>query len=260
MGHDAEQRGSATSPAELPSAAVAEAMSHLVRQRHRHRRGGPRPTSGMTLIELALAIGILAIMGTLTWSSIGRSFDAKDAVSDIDARYHNARTAMDRMSRELSMAFLTAPSRDLGLEQQWKTIFKAKKGSPFYEISFTAFAHQILREDAKESDQCEIGYFGDHDPDDRSKFVLIRREDPRIDKEPEKGGREDVLAEGVRDFKLRFFDPKDDDWTDEWDTTKADQALRLPTIVEITMVIEDEDGKDLPLITKTRINLPLAIQ
>jgi general secretion pathway protein J len=206
-------------------------------------------------MEVALAVAILAIMATLTYGSIARTFDAYETVSEIDARHHEVRLAMNRMAKELSMAFLTDPRRDHGPEQLWKTIFKAEASRPFYKLNFTSFAHQILLADAKESDQCEIGYFGAPDPDNPRQMDLMRREDPRLDRDPELGGRTYVLAENIKEFKLRFFDPKDDDWKDAWNTLDAEFAGRLPTIVEITMVIQDEHGKDVKFMTKTRINL-----
>ena len=136
-----------------------------------------------------------------------------------------------------------------------KTLFKAEPSNPFHVLHFTAFAHHILRADAKESDQCEISYFGDRDPDVRDRLNLMRREDPRIDSEPEEGGRAYVLAEGVKSFSLRFWDPRDEDWTDEWDTENQEWAGRLPLFVEITLIVEDENGKELKFVTKTRLNL-----
>ena len=214
-----------------------------------------RTQRGLTLMEVALAIGILAIIATLTWGSVARSFDAYETVTDIDGRYHNVRVAMSRMAKELSMAFITSNRRHQGRERQWQTLFRGESASPFYEIHFTAFAHGILRADAKESDQSEIAYFGAPDRDDPRKLNLMRREDPRIDTEPDEGGVSHVLAENIKEFELRFWDPRREEWTDEWDTEKSDFAGRLPPIVEIKMVVEDENGKDLNFITKTRINL-----
>lgn len=210
---------------------------------------------GFTLIEVGLAVAILAMMATLTWGSIQRTFDAYETVTEIDSRYHNVRVAMNRMAKELSMAFLTSPRRDKGKEHVWKTLFKAEPSTPFHKLDFTAFGHPIVRADAKECDQSEIGYYGARDEDDPKKMNLMRREDARIDRKPDEGGVSYVLAENVKEFKLRFFDAKDDDWTDTWDTDKSDQTGRLPSVVEITLVIEDEDGKDLKFVTKTRINL-----
>lgn len=153
------------------------------------------------------------------------------------------------------MAFLTSIRRHKGRERQWETIFKSEPGSPFHEIHFTAFAHQILRADAKECDQAEISYFGAPDPDNPRQMNLVRREDPRLDTEPERGGRVYILAENIKDFELRFWDERDEDWTDEWDSEDPEFLGRLPPFVEIKMVIEDENGQELSFVTKTRVTL-----
>jgi hypothetical protein len=137
----------------------------------------------------------------------------------------------------------------------WRTVFKSEDGSPFQSLHFTAFGHQLLRADAKESDQAEVSYFGAPDPDEPRQTNLMRREDPRPDREPTEGGRAQVLAEGVKDFGLRFWDPRRQEWTDEWDTESPDFAGRLPSMVEITLVVTDESGGELRFVTKTRINL-----
>jgi general secretion pathway protein J len=223
------------------------------------RRAPRKNQRGLTIIEIALATAILAMMATITWGSIARSFDAYEAVSEIDGRYHNVRVAMNRMSRELSMAFLTAPTRNFGREEMWKTIFKAKRASSFYEVHFTSLAHQVLRQDAKESDQCELSYFSAPDPDQRDVTNLMRREDPRIDSEPEEGGRAYVLAENVKGLALRFWDPRDQDWVDEWDTEDTEFAGRLPSIIEITLTILDDSKDEMKFVTKTRVYMPAAL-
>jgi hypothetical protein len=78
----------------------------------------------------------VAIMGTLTWGAIARSFDAYETVTEIDQRYHNVRVALNRMAREISMAFLTQPTRNLGPEEMWRTLFVAKSGT-YYQLDFT---------------------------------------------------------------------------------------------------------------------------
>ena len=229
-----------------------------------HRRGprqfglqaGRRGSRGLTLIEVSLAVAILAMMATITWGGISRSFDAYDTVTDVDRRYHEIRVAMNRMARELSMAFLTSDRRHRGPEGRvWQTIFKADRSASFYRIDFTSLSHDILRQDAKESDQCEIAYYGDSDPDVPGQMNLMRREDPRLDREPEEGGRSYVLAENVTKFQLRFYDERRQDWIDTWDNLKADFAGRLPSVVEIRLFTEDEDGNELEFVTKTRINM-----
>ena len=207
----------------------------------------------MTLIEIALAVAILAIMGTMTAGTIGRSFDAFEAVQAIDGKHHNVRVALNRMARDISLAFLTDQRAVDDEDKLWKTIFKGEPSGSIHKLSFTSLAHEVLREDAKESDQCEIGYFGESDPDDRGQQNIMRRDDPRLDSEPEEGGRAHILAEDVKSLEFRYWDSKQDDWTDEWDTEDTEFVGRLPRFVEIKIVIEDTDGKDATFTTKTRI-------
>ena len=212
---------------------------------------------GLTLIEVAMAVGILAIMATLTWGSIARSFDAYETVTDIDRRYHNVRVAMNRMAIELSMAFLTSNQRHRNTRsgRKWLTHFKSDPKGDFHEIHFVSFSHQILRSNAKESDQNEISYFGGRDPDNPDVMNLMRREASIIDTEWEEGGRAYPLAENITSFKLRLWNDRAQDWVDEWDTENSEFQGRLPSFVEITMTINDEEGKELKFVTKTRINL-----
>jgi len=209
---------------------------------------------GMTLIEIALAVAIVAMMGTITAGTIGTSFDAYEAVQEIDSKHHNVRVALNRMARDISLAFLTNRPRLVADEDKlYKTIFKGEPNGSVHTLNFTSLSHEILREDAKESDQCEIGYFGDSDPDNRDQENVMRREDPRLDGEPEEGGRAHILAEDIKELKFRYWDTKQDDWTDEWDTEDPEFVGRLPRFVEITLVIEDTDGTDATFVTKTRI-------
>ena len=87
------------------------------------------------------------------------------------------------------------------------------------------------------------------------------REQNRIDDDPANGGKEQVLAEGVTDLKLAFYDAKQDRWDDEWDSQNLDHRNTLPMFVKIKMKTRDPSGAVETLVTKTRIFLqrPLLI-
>ena len=65
-------------------------------------------TAGFTLVEVMVALALLATVTTAMWSTMATSFETKDRVLEINERYHEGRQMMTRMSRELRMAFLRA--------------------------------------------------------------------------------------------------------------------------------------------------------
>ena len=218
---------------------------------------------GFTLAEAVIAVTILGLMGTLVAGTFGRALDGRERAEAISTHYHEVRQAMLRMSRELEMAYL---SFHVNCEEpHYKTIFRTEGASGGQRIDFTSFSHYKISADANESDQNELSYYVGRHPDppkdwDSSRTVLIRREDPRPDDEPDRGGVEQVLAEDVTHLSFSFYNDKEDRWEDDWDADDLDFKGRLPMFVAIDMKVLGLDGKEEEFHTKTRIFLrkPLA--
>jgi len=218
------------------------------------RRSRPR---GFTLVETLIALTILALIGTLTYGVFARSMSARNQAERVTTHYHGIRQAMLRMSREISMAFLS--EHRLCEEPRTMTAFIAKRTGAGMRLDFTSFSHDKHVKDAKESDQNELGYWVGHDKEDSSKSVLIRREQSRIDDEPDEGGVEEVIGEDITELKFSFYDAKEDRWDEEWDTTRADYKGRLPMFVKLELKAKDPAGKDETFVTKTRVFLKRPI-
>jgi general secretion pathway protein J len=206
---------------------------------------------GFTLAEALIAVVILALLGGLTFGTFARAMSARDRATEITDRYHSVRQAMSRMAREISMAFLSQ-NRDCG-EPRTRTIFLGKRANSGTRLDFTSFSHYKMRADAKESDQNELSYYVEHDPDHSDVKNLMRREQNRIDEKPEEGGTAQILAENVEELSFSFYDTKSDQWEDDWDNTAQDTRDRLPKYVKIKLVVKDHRGKPLAFETKTRI-------
>jgi general secretion pathway protein J len=154
-------------------------------------------------------------------------------------RARQGRDAMDRITREVSSAFLSMhnPTNPSLVTRQ--TAFLATNGSNFDRLDFSSFAHRRIEKEAKESDQSEIAYFVVKDPDRDDKMDLVRREQAPADYEPKKGGVVNVLAEDVELFDLRFLDPLTGQWLESWDTMQlTGQLNRLPLEVKVTLVLK----------------------
>lgn len=217
---------------------------------------------GFTLIEVVIAVSILGLIGTLVAGTFSRALDGREQAEEITSHYHQMRQAVLRIGKELQMAYISE-HRDCN-DPRTRTIFRASSVSNGMRLDFTSFSHYKTRADANESDQNELSYWVGRHPDpepdiDRNTLVLLRREAPRIDEDPDEGGVTQVLAVGVKSLRFEFYDETQDRWIDDWDTQDRDFRGKLPMYVKVTLTTEDASGKEEVFMTKSRIFLRRAI-
>jgi general secretion pathway protein J len=194
---------------------------------------------GMTMIEVMVAIGILAMIGVLIHGVIDSLARGKKGEEMRAERAHEGREAMQRIVRDLSAAYLSMHVPTVTALQTEKTAFIGRSSIRFGRVDFAAFAHLRTDRDSHESDQAEVGYFVVPDPEVASKMDLVRREQTPIDMDPLKGGVVNVVAEDVDLFELRYLDPQTGQWVETWDTTQVNgQPSRLPLEVKITIELK----------------------
>ena len=200
-----------------------------------------------TLFRTPATIGVLSFG---TFASAVQSQERAEAVSD---KYHQIRQALLRMSREISQAFIS--EHRFCDDPRTRTLFVGERSSNGMRLDFTSFSHFKIGADQNESDQNELSYFVDADPEDPKTMSLMRREQTRIDEEPEEGGLIQVLAENIAEVNFEFYDPREDRWEDEWDTEDRELKGRLPLFVKIELVVPVSGAKDEKFVTKTRVYL-----
>jgi general secretion pathway protein J len=217
-------------------------------------RGGAR---GMTMIEVVVAIGILAMIGVLIHGVIDSLSRGKKGEEMRAERAHEGREAMQRIVRDLSAAYLSLHVPTVQALQTERTAFVGRSSIPYGRVDFSAFAHLRTDRDSHESDQAEIGYFVVPDPDAASKMDLVRREQTPIDLDPLKGGVVNVVAEDVDRFELRYLEPQTGQWLETWDSTQVSgQPARLPLEVKITLELKGV-GAGPPYAYTTKVFLPI---
>lgn len=209
---------------------------------------------GFSLVEILVAVMILAIITSTIWLSFSASLDTQFETRQMDERIHEVRSALDRIAMEISMAYLsTQQSRD----KRTQTLFLGKNLGDSDRIDFNSFSHLRMLKNAKESDQCELSYYTESDGEN---FILYRREDPLIDDDSESGGNRFILLENVTAFNLRYYDPTRKSWVDDWDTERRAYRHRLPGQVEIKITYKNTRDEEETLQTRTLIYLMEALQ
>ena len=211
--------------------------------------------TGFTLIEVTLAVAILAFLTTIMWGSFSQSVTSKRNIEASQDRMHTLRIALLRMAREIEMAYQSGAENPSLPEPRTRFVGTAR--SDVDELTFSSFAHQRLRGGLTESDTTLIGYYGERDPDDRRILNLMRRETRRLQAEDPKltPGESYILCPNVAKVKFSYYDFQRKEWASDWTTVGANKLDYLPSHVRITLTVIDERGQEVAYSTDARIQV-----
>jgi general secretion pathway protein J len=203
-----------------------------------------------------IAVAVLGLIGGLTWKSFDAASDLKSRIERAEERDQTVRGAMNRIAREVSMAFLSE-HYDRKRFRERPTRFVLKDGRREADLTFTSFGNERLAIDAKESDQALFEYKLGPDPEVSGRRNLFRRVKPILDEDPDRGGYTAVLAEDVVAFSVEAWDARDRAWRPEWDSNSPQQSgqLLLPARVKISLSVKDEQGKEKAYTTQASVML-----
>jgi general secretion pathway protein J len=209
---------------------------------------------GFTLMEVMIAVAVLAMIGGITYKAFDGAYDLKSRVEKAEDRDQAVRGALQRIAREVSMSFLSE-HYDRKRFRERPTFFRLKDGRGEADLIVSSFAHERLSIDAKESDQAIFEYKLDRDEDGNNS--IFRRVKPILDEDWERGGEKAVLAENVLKFSVEAWEPKNREWRPEWDSNSVQRgnSVLIPPRVKISITIKDENGKEKTWSTQARIHL-----
>lgn len=211
--------------------------------------------AGFSLIEVMIAMAILATITVLVWGSFQQTFRTRRLIEGNLTRYRAARVAMDRILRDVQMAYLSQNNVP-GTEQTARTFFEGQHGPDIDELRFSYFGHQRLYADSKEADTAAVGYFAGRDPDDPRRLNLYRKETRRLQAERFENipGEVELLCDDVVRLEIGYYHPDRKEWLDKWRTTSADGfPNRLPSRVRLRLIVHDENGNDMVFQSETRL-------
>ncbi len=219
-----------------------------------------RAQAGLTLIEVMIASAVMVMMMTLAWRTIRNTSDTRRSSATYQERNHEIRMAMGRVVADFEGAYLSKNEDENASHP--RTLFVGKSGSRVPQISFSTMNHRVLWADANESEQTVITYLAHDSKEHPGEVDWIRGERRRPSNEPpeDEPAEYDVLVRNVEKVELEFWNWKNEEWQDTWDTTQSDgQRGWLPSRVKITITVKSADGTDLKFTSQARITMQEAL-
>lgn len=187
-----------------------------------------RRAEGFTLIELMLAILLLAIMMSIVYGVVVSTVTAARRVEEITAASELGPAILTQIRSDLESAFLPKDGEFfLGIK-------KIDRDRVDFISGNLAYGSKDNVEEPRFHSINEVGYQVLTSSKDPGVGVLYRREDYFIDSEPLKGGHLIEMYDRVKSFNLRYYDGKD--WRTDW-SSKAQKGLPKAVEVELTIFV-----------------------
>lgn len=203
-----------------------------------------RAQRGLTLLEVLVAALVLVMVATMIWAAFDQTGRMRTMLASRQENDHLARVALSRITRDLRGSFISLHVNQTQTLVAIATQFKASTFGGGSQVDMATFTHRRLRRGTHEGDACEVGYRLADRRGAGGGYDLLRRESPRLDGDPLRGGTIDVLVPNVSRFELKFFDEAADAWTDTWDTSQGTGQLgRLPIRVRVTLAMREGEDR-----------------
>ena len=190
------------------------------------------------MVELMLAVLILAIMMSIIYGVVVSTVNAARRVEEITAASEIGPAILTQIRADLEAAFLPKEG------EYFVATKRAGGGNARDRIDLVsgvmAYGSENEIEEPRFHSINEVGYQTIDSRKDPSVCILYRREDYFIDSDPLKGGRLTELYDRVRSFSLRFLEGEV--WRNDWNS-KTQKGLPKAVEIELKIVVNGRDNK-----------------
>lgn len=190
------------------------------------RQTPPRFEGGFTLVEVLLAVSLVAMMATLVFGSLYVTISAIDAARANSANEQVVRSTLRVMTDELSVGVARTTAPWMGLNAQ-------QDGQPADSVAFLTMGQFRGVESTKDTELVRIVYT--REGDRLLRFVrrnLFGLTDESIE--------QIELATRVKAFNVRYYDGMSHLWVDEWDG-RGRSGTPEALLIELTLLQENAE-------------------
>ena len=177
---------------------------------------------GFTLIEILLAVSLVAMMATLVFGSLYVTINAIDSARASSADEQIVRSTLRLMTDELSVSESRTTFPWTGINGQYE-------GRPADSVAFLTMGQFRGADSTKDTELVRIVYTREGDR-------LLRFVRRNLYGLTDESVEQVELATKVKGFNIRYYDSKSNLWLDEWDGRGRESPRAI--LIELTLLQE----------------------
>jgi prepilin-type N-terminal cleavage/methylation domain-containing protein len=213
---------------------------------------------GMTLLEVLLAMFILAMVVSMVSLSISGSVNVLEATRIQGELYHRAQISLQRISEDLASAVLVDGVEFVALDAE-------QEGREADTLTFSSTAHVVFDPEHDHPGMAVIAYSVVADGDNEGEFLLLRRDDLLTVTENQGQQQEAkgyLLSDRLRAISFIYVDEEGeehDSWDTEVDPADPSAVRKLPVSVICILEFWIDRVAESSIQFTTRILLPAGL-
>ena len=206
-------------------------------------------TDGFTLLEVMIAIGIMATILVILFGTYSAAVDRAARTRELSQIYHEARVLLQLMANDLRSAYVKE-----SVEQAQQALQQAKtpptaflgedhteSNHPADKLAFSTVL-PIQRPDVPDTEMCRVTYSIEPVNESPERRALVRLVNCSLDPEARDQDHLFLLTELAHGLDFKYYDDQGTEYID-WNSREPRGGKRIPARVKITLLLADRHGQ-----------------
>jgi type II secretion system protein J len=205
--------------------------------------------AGFTLLEVMIAIGIMATILVILFGTYSAAVDRAARTRELSQIYHEARVLLQLMGNDLRSAYVKE-----SVEQAQQTLQQVKtrpttfigedhteSNTPADKLAFSTVL-PMQRPDVPDTEMCRVTYSIEPVNEPPQRHALFRQVNCSLDSEATDQDHLFLLTELAHGLDFKYYDDQGTEYLD-WNSREPRGGKRLPARVKITLLLADQHGQ-----------------
>ncbi len=204
---------------------------------------------GFTLLEVLIAIGIMATILVILFGTYSAAVERAARTRELSQMYHEARVLLQLMANDLRSSYV---KESVEQAQQAFQQVKARpttflgedhteSDKPADTLSFSTVL-PVQRPDVPDTEMCRVAYSLEAVNDLPQSRALFRRVNCSLDPTATDQDHLFLLTDLARGLDFKYYDDQRTEYPD-WNSREPRGGKRLPARVKITLLLADQHGQ-----------------